>query len=414
MSLFDDLGGATAKKEPQTTPDPAASLLPLNEVVWGRMVEAYENGGRKGETTHIKELDPHYKWMPGYLNVWTGWMNEGKTEWIYQLLLLRAVLSAKKSAIYSPENMPEEDIYDQLIHSLTGQNPDKETPAGRRLSLARYAMARDYVREMFVVVYPGKGHGRTPQHIMEYFETAIAKHGGAESKNGIAHCLTDPWNKQDHSAINTMGGIEGYLMNTLGKLTDWTAETKQSLIVNAHPRQLPDMKQGQARPIPDSSHISGGQMWENMAHTVATYYRPWKHLGRTNELYSDVAIYVHKVKSHKRVGFPGSIGDGSEAPDVRITYDYRTGRYSFNGKAPLDCLEAEECYLSDEEYRERQDLRAGTPPPKPTASASQQPTPPVQPLRTDGGSHFETEATPPPPANDGFPENWDINGRIIK
>jgi len=414
MSLFDGLGGATAKKEPQNTPDPAASLLPLNEAVWGRMVEAYEKGGRKGETTHIKELDTHFKWMPGYLNVWTGWMNEGKTEWIYQLLLLRAVLAGKKSAIYSPENMPEEDIYDQLIHSLTGQDPDKETPIERRLPMARYEQARKYIRKMFIVVYPGRGQGRTPQDIIGYFEAAIAIHGGADKENGIAHCLVDPWNKQDHSAIATKGGIEPYLMNTLAQLTDWSAETKQCLIVNAHPRQLPDMKQGQARPVPDSSHISGGQMWENMAHVVATYYRPWKHLGRTNPQYSDVAIYIHKVKSHKKVGFPGSIGEGTENPDIQITYDFRTGRYSINGKAPLDCIEAEECYLSKEEYDARQGMRAATPPAKPAAPAPQRPpAPPMPPLRTEGSSSFEAEATPLPPASDEFPEGWSINGRIV-
>lgn len=398
MGVFDDLGGATAKKAPPPTTDPATGLLLLDETVWGRMVNNYRMGLPKGETCHIPQLDPHFKWMPGYLNVWTGWMNEGKTEWVYQLLLLRALLAAKKSAIFSPENMAEEFIYDQLIHALTGQNPDKDWR--NCLPFDRYQRARDFVREMFVVVYPPKGQGRTPQHLLELFEAAIAK-------RGVSHCLMDPWNKLDHSGAVGLGGTEGYLVNTLGQLTDWTVDTKQSLTINAHPRQLPEMKFGQPRPIPDSSHISGGQTWENMAHIVATYYRPYKHLGKNSDLFSDVAIYVHKVKSAKLVGVRGSIGMDSETPDVRITYEWEKGRYFINGVAPLDCEESEAAYLSDAELRERKDMRADTS--KPAPAAATQPAPPPQaPFRSEASSFDEQQ-----PVSDEFPENWHVNGRKI-
>lgn len=377
MGLFDGLGGATADGQaPPPKTDPASALLRLDEPTWSRMEHAYRHGLPKGETTHIKELDPHFKWMPGYLNVWTGWMNDGKTEWVYQMLLLRAVLAGKKSAIYSPENMPEEHIYNQLIHSLTGQNPDRDWQ--NCLPLARYRIARDFIREHFIVVYPGRDQGRTPLDLLHYFEAAIAKYG-------VSHCLLDPWNKADHSAMNGMGGIEAYLVNTLGKLTDWTVDTKQSLTITAHPRQLPDMKHGQARPIPDSSHISGGQTWENMAHIVATYYRPWRHLGRHNPLYSEVALYIHKVKSAKLVGIRGSLGDGSEAPDIRITYRWESSRYYINGVSPLDCRAAEECYLPDEELRTQADRHAAEPPTPAT----------TQPLRTSTPSEFEPVSEAP-------------------
>jgi hypothetical protein len=392
MGLFDGLGNSTAGGQrlgPKT--DPAEALLQLDELTWQRMEHAYRHGLPKGETTHIPQLDPHFKWMPGYLNVWTGWMNDGKTEWVYQMLLLRAVLAGKKSAIYSPENMPEEHIYNQLIHSLTGQNPDRDWQ--NCLPLARYKIARDFIREHFIVVYPGRNQGRTPLDLVRYFEAAVNKHG-------VSHCLLDPWNKADHSAMNSMGGIEPYLVNTLGKLTDWTVNTKQSLTITAHPRQLPDMKHGQARPIPDSSHIAGGQTWENMAHIVATYYRPWRHLGSNNPLYSEVALYIHKVKSAKLVGIRGSIGDGSENPDIRIGYRWETARYYINGVSPLDCREAEECYLTDEELRARDDMRAPLPP-KGQASHYQS-----HPLVTQGGSRFEQEGTP-------APDEWHPAGRQI-
>jgi hypothetical protein len=119
---------------------------------------------------------------------------------------------------------------------------------------------------------------------------------------------------------------------------------------------------------------------------MATYYRPWKHLGHKDPLYSEVAIYVHKVKSAKLVGVRGSIGDGSENPDVRINYRWETGRYYLNGVSPLDCRAAEECYLSDAELRARDDLRSG--------AVSTQAAPDYQPqtLRTASPSAFDEPA----------------------
>jgi hypothetical protein len=400
MGMFDGLGGATAGGQPVAPKtDPTSLLLHLDDPTWARMEHAYHNGLAKGETTHIKQLDPHFKWMPGYMNVWTGWMNEGKTEWVYQLLLLRAVMTGKKSAIFSPENMPQEHIYDQLIHSLTGQNPDRDWKAC--LPMARYKVARDFIRAHFVVVYPGRGEGKTPLDLVRGFDAAVAKFG-------VSHCLVDPWNKADHSAMASMGGEAPYLVNTLGHLGDWAQDTGQSLIINAHPRQLEGMKHGQARPIPDSSHIAGGQTWENMAHVVATYYRPWKHLGSNNPLYSDVAIYVHKVKSHKLVGRPGSIGDGSQTPDVRITYDWASARYFVNSVSPLNCRAAEECYLTDEELRTRDDQRSAAPAQAPLPAVA---TPDYQPalLRTASPSEFEATSS----SDEGLPADWRSGGRPI-
>jgi hypothetical protein len=394
MALTDGLGGFTAGGQPPPPKtDPASTLLRLDAAVWSRMEHDYYHGRVKGETTHITELDRHFKWMPGYCNVWTGWPGDGKTEFLYQLLLLRATFTGRKSAIFSPENMPAEHIYDQLIHALTGQQPDRSL--GSCLPFARYQLARDFVREHFIVVYPGRGQGRTPLDLLSYFEAAVAKFG-------VSHCLLDPWNKVDHSAMGALGGYEPYLVNVLGQLTDWTVDTKQSLTITAHPRRLEGMKFGAARPIPDGTSIAGGQTWENMAHVIGAVYRPYRHLGSSNELSSEVGIYLHKVKSHKLVGFPGSIGLDSERPDVRLRYDWKSARYLVNGVSPLACREAEQFYLTDAELRARDDQRADLP-----ASAA----PDYQPatLRTAGPSAFDATGQQP----DELPVGWHPGGRPI-
>jgi hypothetical protein len=82
-----------------------------------------------------------------------------------------------------------------------------------------------------------------------------------------------------------------------------------------------------------------------MAHVIGTVYRPFKHYPKNDPLFRAVAIYLHKVKSHKLVGFPGSIGDGSERPDIGIEFSWQQARYLINGVSPLECRTAEAFYL---------------------------------------------------------------------
>ena len=73
MSLTDGLGHYTSTGSPPPPKvAPESALLRLDEPTWQRMEHAYHHGLPKGETCHIEALDPHFKWIPGYLNVWTG------------------------------------------------------------------------------------------------------------------------------------------------------------------------------------------------------------------------------------------------------------------------------------------------------------------------------------------------------
>jgi hypothetical protein len=73
-----------------------------------------------------------------------------------------------------------------------------------------------------------------------------------------------------------------------------------------------------------------------MAHVIGTVYRPFKHYPKNNPLFRTVAIYLHKFKSYKLVGFPGSIGEGSERPDIGIEFSWQQARYLINGVSPLE------------------------------------------------------------------------------
>lgn len=307
--------------------NPLAALFPITDEMGASMDYELEHGKEKGQTTHVPAIDKHFTWMPGYTNVITGWPGHGKTELYYQLLLYRAVFTGKKTALYSPENGRPQDIYEGLMHSLTGRNPDKDWAPRYRLTGRDNKLARDFIRDHFVVVSPPRGMGKTPGHILAYFEAAIAHFG-------VDHCMYDPWNKSDHSAQGSMGGIEAYLIGVLDMCTSWAAETRQHLVITAHPKRLEGMAFGNSRAVPDGAAISGGQTWENMAYVIGAVHRPHKHI----EGDTSVELYWHKIKSHKLVGHPGSVGTApaGEVPAVLVTFDWRTNRYYFNGWTPFN------------------------------------------------------------------------------
>jgi twinkle protein len=286
----------------------------------------------RGLSTHVAALDEIFKWMPGYTNLFTGWPGSGKSEFVRHLLLLDAVQLEKKSILFAPEDMPEDAWYDALIHSLTGQTPDSEIPG--HLPRRYYVRAMEWAREHFFLVQPKRYGGKTPRHILDIFEAARAKHG-------TTHHVLDPWNKADHSGMNAAGGWQPYLVAELGAMTDWSVETGSCLTLIAHPAKKPRPR-GEAREVPDSDGVSGGQTWDDMMHTICAVYRPNVHAVRNDPA---VAIYSHKLKSHRRIGAkPGSIGEGSETPDVLVNFDWKSARYTFNGVIPLDTPLASSLY----------------------------------------------------------------------
>ncbi len=309
-------------------PDIDRALVTLDDNVWAKMQADYLNGREKGQTTHNKYLDPYFKWMPGYTNVITGWGGHGKSQLFFELLLTRAVFDEKKSAVWPSENLPAHRFYDGLIHTLTGRPSDSSLD--NHLTLPEYKNAMEFVREHFFLIDPPTGMPYSPAHILAYFERIIEKHG-------VEHCMYDPWNKADHTAMNKMGGIEPYLIHTLGLCTKWSQDTKQCLVITAHPkRDNENMGYGKTRPVPTGGTISGGQTWENMAHYVGAMHRPYDWIENDNR----AAYFCHKSKDERYVAKRGSIGaehDGMP-PSVPLSWDTITNRYRWGHERmnPLD------------------------------------------------------------------------------
>ena len=54
------------------------------------MVKTFTDGKRRGEDTHWFDLNENYTHRLGEVTLWTGYMNEGKSTFLKQLLLAKA------------------------------------------------------------------------------------------------------------------------------------------------------------------------------------------------------------------------------------------------------------------------------------------------------------------------------------
>lgn len=324
-----------------TIEDIDRAFAPLDSAMQQRMRYDYEHGREKGQTTNNKYLDPYFKWMPGYTNVITGWPGHGKSQLYFELLLTRAVYDGKKSVLWPAENLPAQRFYEELIHTLTGRPVDRSV--ARCLSWDEIKRASEWIRDRIIVVDPPTGMPYTPAHLLAYFERAIAQHGGADKEEGIAHSMIDPFNKCDNTAMMKLGGPDAYAQHVLGLFTKWSQDTRQCLVVTAHPKRGEEtMGYGKTRPVPTGGMISGGQMWENAPHYVGAMHRPFDWV----EGSLDAVYYTHKCKNERDVakrGSVGALGPDGDPVKVPVKWDPITNRYRWGHErySPLD----------DEEFR---------------------------------------------------------------
>lgn len=274
----------------------------------------FKNGKKRGLTTHITAVDPHFTWKPGELTCMTGWPQHGKTEFTLFLMLLKAIHAGWRWAVFSPENHPADELFDTLIHTYIGQSVDPRY--SNQMSFAQYQRGKEFVNEHFLYIYPNEIH--TPYTIREYFAYITA----AEKINGT---LKDPWNKMAHKR-NPGDTIEDYLASHFPVEQRFAREQDISSIITAHPvspRSIGKLTKGEALPVPDQYSLSGGAMWDNMFDNILCVYRPFYHEDKSR---TEVQFISHKIKKQKLVGIPGS---------VDFDFERKSNQYLYNGASPL-------------------------------------------------------------------------------
>lgn len=280
-----------------------------------KMKHQFLNGKRRGITTEIPELDPHMTWKAGFLYAITGYPQNGKSELINFLMLLKAKFAGWKIICYSPESSPVDELFDQLAHTLVGQSTDPRYT--NQMTLKDYEEAIAFLHEHFYVIDDDllDEHNISPT---PYNLRQIAMSIHADSPFEVF--MKDPWNTLVHDMEIR---DDKYLQDELRQEKRIATKLQIHNIILVHPRGGIQKNTDGSLPIPTDEHIANGPMWRNKCDVIATVHRPNYHLDRTDR----EAIFVtHKVKKQALVGKPGQI---------HLLFNPKENRYYVNGRCPL-------------------------------------------------------------------------------
>ena len=303
------------------------------------MITTFKNGKKRGTTTYFSELDPIWTHRTGEVTIWTGYMNEGKSTFVKQLLLLKAVFDGEKVGVFSPEEYPPDEFYDDLIHTYIGKSTDRQY--GNVMSETEYIRGQEFTNNHFFYVYPEDNFS---------WEEVARKMDYLVMRYGIRTLLLDPFNQFDHHQEGMM--IDMYISKFMSKLKAFASSRGVSIHLIAH-QVTPVFISGQDYPRPDAYKIKGGGTFSDKADNVGWIWQPFRITNKTDK---SVIVHVGKVKKKRLTGTGGGL---------TFTFNIDTNRYHLGNTSPFESnvpiqasLVANEAFLVEKKSQEAQPITA--------------------------------------------------------
>lgn len=268
----------------------------LPEDFESQILELYNKGTVKGESTGLESLDPFYTMLEGQLTVCTGLPGSGKSELIDQICVNIAMTKGWRFAYASFENPPAMHIA-KLAEKVVGKPffegaKDEFGNPVERMTNDERDYALDFLNRHFVFLQSHDGTPPTVQSIIDRTKQAVMR-------IGVRGLIIDPYNYIDMGGDNENQAISKMLTDIIL----FCKSHRLHCVFIAHPnKQVPDSG------VPKGQHISGSSAWFAKADMGVTVHRK----GNSTE--------VHVWKA--RFKWVGKIGM------VNLAYDIPTGRYS--------------------------------------------------------------------------------------
>tara|TARA_R100000951_G_scaffold110205_1_gene108015 strand:- start:248 stop:1975 length:1728 start_codon:yes stop_codon:yes gene_type:complete len=281
------------------------------------MLDGYHNGQERGSTTYVPAIDSAWTWRNGEVNIWTGYQNEGKSMFLNQLATIKSFYDGWKFGVFSPENMPMNDFFNDIIEMYMGKSAD---PFYRthQMSLDEYKEAMQFVKKHFFLIYPKKDF--TLDNIFHRASYLV-------KTKGIRSLIIDPYNTVQHK-MNRGEREDLYISRFMSELKRFALDYNISIHLVAH--QVTPMKGEDGRyGKPDVNRIKGGGTFADKADNVMFIWRPERALDFSN---TAVMFGSQKIKKQKLVGIPQEVHG--------IHFDVKSQRYMFNNSTPFTDIDA--------------------------------------------------------------------------
>lgn len=281
------------------------------------LLDGFHNGQDMGTTTYIPQVDAAWTWRNGEVNVWTGYQNEGKSLFLNQLCVIKAAKENYKFAVFSPENMPMTDFYNDLIEMYIGKSTNPKYPYQMSIDEMNEGIA--FAKKHFYLIYPNK-------HFL--LDTIFDKAKHLVRSRGINSLIIDPYNTVHHKIMN--GEREDlYISRFMAELKRFAIDNNVSVHLVAH--QVTPRRDDTGRyPKPDVNYVKGGSEFANKCDNLLYVWRPNRAIDFSDK---SVIFGSQKIKKQKLVGYP---------QDVRnIEFNIKEQRYYFNSVTPLKEIDEE-------------------------------------------------------------------------
>lgn len=313
-------------------------VIPYNVEV---LKKEWEEGGQEGDPCHMPlyTLDPsnpyspknyHFSWKRGFQNVWTGWPNDGKTQFCLSSMLIKSLYDGWRWVVWSPEMRSAQfvngkvvinanDIINLLVWMMTGITPYKhiaEKYNTMRLSWNEYLENVEIVRQYFVFLDPAD---KTPKGLIKW----LSDEYDSKPFDGV---LIDPW-KNVRQDINKRDDI--WLEEVFADAKDFAIRTNTSWNWIAHPKanveKYRKSQTGTVEIMPVTQEkLNGGAAWDNSMDGIYSIFRYNLHLNINSR---EVMFKNLKQRKQELVGERGDVDN--------IVFDAAKRRYIFGGTDPL-------------------------------------------------------------------------------
>lgn len=261
------------------------------EEVMEQASEIYLKGYQAAMPLGVPLLDKHFKRVKGELTIVSGIGNYGKSSFMKWEMIFRMVKFGEKVAIFTPEELPAEQFYHDLVEIYFGKDC---TPNNyNRPSYDAYMKVYKMIGEHIFMVYP-KNVSPTPDYVKEVFLSMIIKHG-------VDRVIIDPFNQMANDYSKGGGRSDKYLETFLSDCTRFARKNNVYFDIVVHPHKMRKGDDGNY-PCPEVFDLADGAMWNNKADNIIIYHRPLAQTAPESPL---CEFHSKKIRRQKIVGIKG-------------------------------------------------------------------------------------------------------------
>jgi twinkle protein len=269
----------------------AAEDVIYAEEVMEQAAEIYHKGYQAAMPLGVPLLDKHFKRVKGELTIVSGIGNYGKSSFMKWEMVFRMVKFGEKVAIFTPEELPAEQFYHDLVEIYFGKDC---TPNNyNRPSYDAYMKVYKMIGEHIFMVYP-KNVSPTPDYVKEVFLSMIIKHG-------VDRVIIDPFNQMANDYTKGGGRSDKYLETFLSDCTRFARKNNVYFDIVVHPHKMRKGDDGNY-PCPEVFDLADGAMWNNKADNILIYHRPFAQTAPESPL---CEFHSKKIRRQKIVGIKG-------------------------------------------------------------------------------------------------------------